>query len=320
MDTKENTVIKTGISGHFMSDIAFTPDESKILVSEYSYGRGRLDVYDSDTFELLATILDMGDFAGEIVFPKDGQRAIVGSAGNPAWPTDGRVTVIDLKELKRVFQKTVPLMDNLAMSENNEFFVSSGESDLSDRRGIDVYILEPSGNLVRTKSFFLGINGFKKSTGKPKDDQIRRIVFKPKVSPIEILDTGNPANRYPSIFGTHTGKIKPNHEIIVTKMYTYSCSGTGGHSKYVRIYGNGLDVNGTWNGYRGADDYHYIAFPASFTLEANVTYNYTIRTGSYPQIHHNTTLIVPDGEITCAEFKDANQNIYHDWIPAIRLE
>lgn len=179
IDTQENTVLDPGISGHFMSDIALTPDESKVLVSEYSDASGRLDVYDANTFESLATISGLGDFAGEIVFSKDGQRAVVGSAGNPASATSGRVTVIDLDKLEKSSQTTVPLADNLVTSGNNEFFVSSGESGLFSRLGIDVYVLDPSGNLVRTKNFFLGINGFKQSTGKPKNDQIRKIVFKP---------------------------------------------------------------------------------------------------------------------------------------------
>jgi len=53
---------------------------------------------------------------------------------------------------------------------------------------------------------------------------------------------------------------------------------------------------------------------------APYTYNYTIRTGSYPQIHHNRTLTVPNGEIMRTKFTDANGRVYYDWIPAIRLE
>lgn len=178
IDTLNNAVTNTGIIGHFMSDIALIPDQSKILVSEYSYANGRLSVYYAETFEPLATIGGLGDFTGEIAFSKDGLWAIVGSAGNPAWAS-GRVTTIDLAQLKEISQRTVPLADNLATSGNNEFFVSSGESGLFRRLGIDVYVLEPSGDLVRTKSFFLGINGFNQSTGRPKNDQIRKIVFKP---------------------------------------------------------------------------------------------------------------------------------------------
>ena len=139
-----------------------------------------------------------------------------------------------------------------------------------------------------------------------------------KSEEVKVFDTGT--GTYPSIMGTHNGTIEPLHNITVNKMYTYPCAGTGGHSEYVWIHGNGINESATWNGYRGAGDYHYIEFSEQFTLEATVTYNYTIKTGSYPQIHHNTTLTVSDGEISCAEFIDANGNIYYDWIPAIRLE
>jgi len=44
------------------------------------------------------------------------------------------------------------------------------------------------------------------------------------------------ANLINSLFGTHNGTITPNQTITVSKMYTYSCSGTGGHSEYVRIW------------------------------------------------------------------------------------
>jgi len=99
-----------------------------------------------------------------------------------------------------------------------------------------------------------------------------------------MFDTGELENLYPSIFGIHNGIITPYKDIYVGRMLTYPCAGTGGHTEFVRIWGNGLDVNATWEGYSG--DWHNITFEEPFTLKANVTYNYTIRTGSYPQIHH----------------------------------
>lgn len=127
---------------------------------------------------------------------------------------------------------------------------------------------------------------------------------------------------YPSIFGIHKGTIRSSHDVVANKMYTYPCTGTGGHSEWVAFYNSSTEeeiANETWKGYMGGDC-HYITFDKPFTLKANVTYNYTIKTGSYPQIHHNRTLTVPDGEITCTEFIDANGKRYDDWIPAIRLE
>ena len=138
------------------------------------------------------------------------------------------------------------------------------------------------------------------------------------VRPAE-FDTGK--GTYPSIFGTHNGTITPSHDVYVSKMYTYPCAGTGGHSEYVRfyIYNDSWSMEANWRGYQSGD-YHFITFDKQFTLEAGVTYNYTIRTGSYPQIHHTDRLETDDGVITCSSFKDANGRVYYDWIPAIRLE
>ena len=132
-----------------------------------------------------------------------------------------------------------------------------------------------------------------------------------------IFDTGE--GTYPSIMGTHNGTIKPYHTVNVSRMYTYPCSGTGGHTEYVKFWNESeILAEENWKGYKG--DWHNITFSKPFILLADGTYNYTIRTGSYPQIHHNRTLTVPDGEITCLEFIDANGKRYVDWIPAIRLE
>jgi hypothetical protein len=76
-------------------------------------------------------------------------------------------------------------------------------------------------------------------------------------------------------------------------------------------------VNATWNGYVGNG--HNISFNESFTLVAGETYSYSIRTGSYPQIHHNKELPTANGWINCTVFIDVNGKKYDDWIPAIRL-
>ena len=124
---------------------------------------------------------------------------------------------------------------------------------------------------------------------------------------------------YPSISGTHNGTITPFNDINVSKLYTYPCAGTGGHTEYVRIW-NSTDwsVISTWDGYKG--DCHNISFDAPFTLVAGETYNYTIRTGSYPQIIHEQNYTTLDGSfINCTQFTDANGRKHTNWIPAIRL-
>jgi parallel beta-helix repeat protein len=132
-----------------------------------------------------------------------------------------------------------------------------------------------------------------------------------------IFDTGE--GTYPSIKGTHNGTIEPTENITVHKLFTYSCIGTGGHTEQVRIWNNsGLDVTANWTGYQG--DLDTILFTPSFSLLAGETYSYTIRTGSYPQIHHTHSLSTLAGVITCTEFIDANGKKYDDWIPAIKLD
>ncbi len=133
---------------------------------------------------------------------------------------------------------------------------------------------------------------------------------------IGTFDTGK--GTYPSIMGTHNGTIIPNQTITVSKLYTYPCSGTGGHSEHIRIYNtSGTLSEGHWNGY--ACDYHNITLTPSITLLKDHEYNYTIITGSYPQIHHTDRLEIDDGVITCTEFIDANGHSYNNWIPAIKL-
>ncbi|KAF5430913.1 PKD repeat-containing protein [Candidatus Methanophagaceae archaeon] len=134
------------------------------------------------------------------------------------------------------------------------------------------------------------------------------------------FDTGEPANPYPSIAGIHKGTITHVADLVLHRMYTYPCPGTGGHSEYIKIEGHGLAVNATWSGY-DSDDWHNITFDKPFvTLEGNKTYNFTIRTGSYPQIIHESSKVVAGGTINCTEFVDLNGKENCDWIPAIRID
>ena len=137
------------------------------------------------------------------------------------------------------------------------------------------------------------------------------------------FDTGKLANPYPSISGTHNGTITPYVTIYnVSKLYTYPCPGTGGHTEYVAFYHDPNRTEkiteGQWNGY--ASDWHNVSF-SPFTMYADHTYYYTIKTGSYPQIHHAPVVEAKGGMgiINCTSFVDANGRSYTNWIPAIRL-
>ena len=129
------------------------------------------------------------------------------------------------------------------------------------------------------------------------------------------FDTG--PGTYPSIFGTHEGTIEVYDDIAVEKLYTYPCEGTGGHTEYVRIWGNGIDESASWSGYTG--DWYNISFSEPFVLYVGEPYSYIIETGSYPQIIHEHEFYATGGTITCDTFMDANGREYNNWIPAIKL-
>lgn len=171
-----------GSNSGFETDLALTPDAGALLVANYSYASGRVSVYDAaDLGTLLHTVTGLGDFIGEIAFSADGSKAVIGSAGNPASSSDGRVSVLDLATWQVTDQLACPLADNLATSGSDEFFVASGDHDLVRRLGIQVLVLSPGGTLVRSKTFVLGVNRFVSSTGKPTHDRVRKVVFKPAV-------------------------------------------------------------------------------------------------------------------------------------------
>ena len=122
-----------------------------------------------------------------------------------------------------------------------------------------------------------------------------------------------------SISGVHNGSITLNQSIMVSKLYTYPCPGTGGHTESIKLYNeNGtLLTSGTWHGYQG--DWHNITLIPAVSLLSGHTYNYSIKTGSYPQIIHAKAAEITGGTITCTEFVDVNGKRHENWIPAIRL-
>ncbi|MCK4736162.1 MAG: right-handed parallel beta-helix repeat-containing protein [Methanophagales archaeon] len=142
----------------------------------------------------------------------------------------------------------------------------------------------------------------------------------PLVKPTSsIFDTG--PGTYPSIMGTHEGKIIPSRDISVNRLYTYPCAGTGGHTESIELYNKNetLIASGVWNGYQG--DYHNLTIIPSVMLRESHEYRYVIKTGSYPQIiHEHEYKNATGGTITCTSFVDVNGKAYTDRIPAIRLE
>jgi len=139
----------------------------------------------------------------------------------------------------------------------------------------------------------------------------------PTPTPAQTFDTGRPENPYSSISGEFIGTIRTNTTIIATKLYTYACEGTGGHTEHALICNSTWCAYAEWEGYKG--DWMNISFNKTVILMPYETYNITIVTGSYSQIHHISSLKTENGWINCTEFTDANGNKYENWIPAIML-
>ena len=178
LDLASNTMTTTGFGGDFMSDITVSPDGRVVALSTYSYGSGRVSFYDANNFQFLGAAGGLGDYSGEVVFA--GNWAVVGTAGNPA-NGGGYLSVIDTNTFAIVSQIGSPLADNVAASERGEVFAAVGQA--SDgiqpaRQGVDVFVLNQAGQLRRVKTFFLGVNRWVSTTGRPQYDQIQRIVYK----------------------------------------------------------------------------------------------------------------------------------------------
>jgi len=52
-DTQSNSSVTTPIRSNIQSNVAVTPPEDRILISEYSYAAGRLGIYDATTYTQL---------------------------------------------------------------------------------------------------------------------------------------------------------------------------------------------------------------------------------------------------------------------------
>jgi exo-beta-1,3-glucanase (GH17 family) len=70
-------------------------DRNRLWLSSYAWGRGVLNVFDSDTKQLVARH-EITDYPGKIV--PYGDKVLVGTAGNPSWG-DGRVYTFDRDNL-----------------------------------------------------------------------------------------------------------------------------------------------------------------------------------------------------------------------------
>jgi hypothetical protein len=184
VNTVTREVVDTGIyEPIFVSDIAIRSDLGRLFVSRYGgQYSSRVDIYDSTSFELLGSAFQGSDFSGEIGFLDNG-RMVLGAAGNPAFG-GGAVSIFEIETATSIQRLGFELADNL-ITAGNKIFAAGGSADLvgTKRFGVNVLSAGEDQALVLDGTYFLGVNRFIVDGGRPKNDQIRRIVLRPSASP-----------------------------------------------------------------------------------------------------------------------------------------
>ena len=330
-----NAFDSNSLSEHFMNNpdggcVAYIGNSRYGFFSPGEPGEGPSDLYDKEFFNSLFTdnLYHLGETVADSkvayisLSQQDGngmrwlQYAInlLGDPELPIWTeTPQNFTIHKPSEItaNTTQEIIIQVLNGTEPVQNATVCIMNGDDDI-----YDVSATDSSGNVSFLVSPSVGVLNVTvtKHNFIPNESSILVAISE------AIFDTGKPFDPYPSISGMHNGTITPNQTINVSKMYTYPCTGTGGHTEYVAFYNatTGDEIaNGTWNGYKG--DWHNIYFDKTFTLFEGKIYNYTIITGSYPQIYHRPTLPTANGWINCTKFRDANGRVHYDWIPAIRL-
>ena len=251
---------------------------------------------------------------------------------NPGETVTVPINITDVDKMATVniwllYNNDVVIVDNISKGvlspitsgvNNTEGVAKMNWYTITDETGNFVFAyvtLKAVGNSGLSSSLDLVVKELTNTSNKPIPHTVKNGTF----TILPKFDTGEPIHPYPSVSGIHKGAIKLNRTIEVQRLHTYPCAGTGGHTVSIRIYGKEINKSATWNGYDV--DGHSITFDSLFTLEGRETYNYVIITGSYPQIHHTSSLLTDNGWINCTEFIDANgKKRNNNWIPAITLE
>jgi hypothetical protein len=270
------------------------------LLFLYLFGEKKFSVTAENVVDIRISLGPLGYFFPEVEYPLDGPREATSGIATIAISvpfTMGSFTVEDISG-----EKDVQVYGNAA--EDAEFVNLSVDMSIKVIAATNGdFKLDVNTGGVPLGEFMITAGAINKT--------VKVVSTKP------VFDTGLSEHPYPSMCGTHNGTLTPNQTITVSKLYTYSCPGTCGHTERVTIWNDkGVIVEANWTGYRG--DWRNITFDA-VTLVAGETYNYSFCTGSYPQIIHERTANATGGTITCTQFTDANGNVYIDWIPAIIL-
>jgi len=252
---------------------------------------------------------------------------------------DTNISVVDLSTDKYLYSPDETVMLNISILNDEatrsvDLSMTLRDADTSEELAtVNIGSMSLTGGTTSSETYSMGLSNIPRILGKTIEgellvmDQDSDNIFASDSVKFEvkgIFDTGKPANPYPSVIGRHEGTIKTSDDINVSRLYTYPCAGTSGHTESIELSENGETIaTGTWDGYQS--DWHNVSIhnvsgAPYVMLYKGHKYNYTIVTGSYPQIIHEHSKEVTGGTITCTLFTDANGKTYTDWIPAIRLE
>ena len=167
-----STTMAVPSEGAFVSDLSVSPGGTILGRGIYGGGGFFASFYDASTLTRLGSTQISSDFSGELVFSSQGECAVIGGSGNPAF-RQGGLTAIELSSFLQRSCSLIDLADEIIISNRNELYVSSGT-----RFGVDVLDLQPCGAMQRRRTYYLGINKFTQSSGIPRNDEIRRIVLR----------------------------------------------------------------------------------------------------------------------------------------------
>ncbi len=138
-----------------------SPSRLYAAITSFGSARGKVRLIEVNTGVTLYAETYLGDFTGEIVFTRDGTKALVGSGGN-AWYGYGGVYVVDMNSFLRT--EYIPNYGASALKEDRtrRIYTTSRYSVHSGRkrgnpaeRGINIFEFSETGALEKVESYYL---------------------------------------------------------------------------------------------------------------------------------------------------------------------
>jgi len=178
------------------ADIAVDPTGKYVLTTSYSSARGRLNILTIEDANLLKTFYDppVGNYAGDIVFSPNGEKAYVGCYGNTWYAGNGGIMIVDMNTLGLDNKFMLHGPRSLVVSEDGNIYASAFftlnaghyEGNRTLRGIVGLAPIDDANNLEIKKVFFASLLS---TTNEPYYGR-ENIFYKPgkPVSDIEFTD------------------------------------------------------------------------------------------------------------------------------------